>query len=463
MFYKIDESNTFPILYDQKNQVDIRPNQIINDIREFLQNFISNKKALCFIYCDQSYDTVLAYISLLNSKHAIFMGDSGQNKELKRANISIYKPKWIWSPVPLDWIKDYSLKSQSFKYLYERVESCDYKIDTKLKILLSSSGSTGSPKMIRLSEKNLQSNASSIVKYLKINNKDISITTLPLHYSFGLSVLNSFLETKAKVVLTNESLLSRSFWSVFKNQKVSFLAGVPYTYDILLKLNFFKMDISNLNYLVQAGGKMEIEKTKFINMESKKNNINFYVMYGQTEATARISYVPPNRLQEKIGSIGISIPGGELSLKKKKDGVEEGELIYKGPNVMLGYSNSISDLAISDVNKSILNTGDLAYKDKDGFYYLIGRINRFVKLYGLRVNLDEVEMLISEKLGCVCICFEKNEYLEIRIESNNKNYLEKTKLILKDFYNLRYLNIVIKLVKKIPRNNVGKVLYSNLS
>ena len=462
MFYQIDKSLNKTIFYDQKNHQEISSNKLISDIELFLDGFSVPDKSLCFIYCDQSYSTVLAYLSLLNSKHAIFLGDSKQKLELKNRIINTYKPRWIWSSNSMGSIEGYTFIKHHVNYLYVRSDKNNYPIHKDLKLLLSSSGSTGSPKMVRLSEKNLQSNASSIVKYLNINNLDITITSLPFNYSFGLSVLNSFLEADAKIILTNESIISRSFWELFKDKKVTFIAGVPYTFDILLKLNFEKMVLPNLNCMVQAGGRLSTDKISIFEKEARSKNFNFYVMYGQTEATARISYVPPKKLKEKPGSIGIPIPGGTLDIKTNSDKAEEGELVYEGPNVMLGYASSILDLANGDELKGRLLTGDLARKDKDGFFYLTGRLNRFLKLYGLRINLDEVEDFLNKKLICAAVCFGNDDCLQIRIESNKKKLIEKTLLLLKSFYGLHHSKIQILLINKIPRNESGKIQYGQL-
>jgi len=463
MFYQINKSLNRTIFYDQKNNQEISSNKLLGDIENFLRGFDTENKSLCFVYCDQSYSTVLAYLSLLNSKHAIFLGDSKQNIELKNKTINTYKPRWIWSSSSMGSIEGYVFIKHHINYLYVRSDNNNYPIHKDLKLLLSSSGSTGSPKMVRLSEKNLQSNASSIVKYLNLNNSDITITSLPLNYSFGLSVLNSFLKVNAKIILTNESIISRSFWDLFKHKKVSFLAGVPYTFDILLKLNFEKMVLPNLNCMVQAGGRLSTDKIKIFEREAINKNFNFYVMYGQTEATARISYLPPKKLKEKIGSIGIPIPGGSLDIKTNLNNTEEGELVYEGPNVMLGYANSISDLASGDELKGKLYTGDLAKKDKDGFFYLTGRLNRFLKLYGLRINLDEAEEFLNKKLNCLAVCFGDDECLQIRIESNKQNLIEKTLLLLNSFYGLHHSKINALLINKIPRNKSGKIQYGQLS
>ncbi|MDC3204466.1 AMP-binding protein, partial [Pelagibacteraceae bacterium] len=310
--------------------------------------------------------------------------------------------------------------------------------------------------------RNLQSNASSIVNYLQISTFDKAITSLPLHYSFGLSVLNSFLEANAEVVLTSDSILTKGFWKTFKEQNVSFFAGVPFSFEILSQLRFKNMQLPSLNCLVQAGGRLTPDKIKIFEKIAKEKKSKLFIMYGQTEATARISYVPPEKLKDKSSSIGIAIPDGKLYLKLKTEDSEEGELIYEGPNVMLGYANSIKDLALGDQMGGRLPTGDLATKDEDGYFYLTGRMKRFLKLYGLRFNLDEAESLLNKELNCPTICFGNDECLQIRIASHHANYVEKATEIISKSYGIHHTKLHVKLIEEVPRTSSGKIKYSDL-
>ena len=187
------------------------------------------------------------------------------------------------------------------------------------------------------------------------------------------------------------------------------------------------MDTPFLKTITQAGGKLNDE----LNLEFSKycNNTNkrFFVMYGQTEATARMSYLPHENSIDKLGSIGIPIPGGEFSLiNKDMQKVNKpntvGELIYKGKNVSLGYASCIADLKKGDENKGILHTGDLATRDVDGYYYIVGREKRFVKLFGNRVNLDETERLIKV-ITPDCACIGVNDKMIIFI--TDKKFMQR--------------------------------------
>ena len=450
------------IFFDQKSNQEVDSFQLSDDIENFLKNFLIQEKSLCFIFCDQTYSTVLAYLSLLNSNHATLLCDANQFIDFKKKLISLYQPRWIWSPNLIDGMDNYHLVEHSVGYLYKRKVENNYNINKELKLLLSSSGTTGSPKLIRLSAKNLQSNASSIVNYLNIRTTDKAITSLPLHYSFGLSVLNSFLEANANVVLTGDSIVSKRFWQTFKEQEVSFLAGVPFSFEMLNQLRFEKMHLPSLSCLVQAGGRLAPDKIEIFEKIAKEKKTNFYVMYGQTEATARISYVPPERLKDKYGSIGIAIPDGKLYLEFIDESFKEGELIYEGPNVMLGYANSIEDLALGDQMEGKLQTGDLAKKDEEGYFYLTGRIKRFLKLFGLRFNLDEAEVLLSKELNCSTICFGNDDCLQIRIESHNMCLIKKAIEIINNVYRIHHSKVNVQLIDQVPRTSSGKIKYDKI-
>jgi acyl-coenzyme A synthetase/AMP-(fatty) acid ligase len=256
-----------------------------------------------------------------------------------------------------------------------------YDIHPDLALLLATSGSTGSPKLVRLSRRNLESNADAIIDYLGIKASDRAITSLPMHYSYGLSVINSHLRAGASVVLTDRSLMDADYWRLIQRHEVTSLTGVPYSYEILLKLRIERLNMPAVKTMTQAGGKLAADKIKLVVEACTKKGIRFFAMYGQTEATARISYLPCELTAEKAGSIGIAIPGGELWVEDARGqritqpGVT-GQLVYRGPNVSLGYAASFRDLATGDTNRGVLKTGDLATFDDHGYFSIVGRLSR---------------------------------------------------------------------------------------
>ena len=332
--------------------------------------------------------------------------DSNIDKNSFEKLVSIYEPRYLWVPESDLYFSKFGKIIYSLEN-YNLIKIDEYpnqSLNSKLRLLLTTSGSTGSQKLVRLSDQNLFSNAQSIINYLSLDVNEKPITTLPMHYSFGLSIINSHLISGATILLTKRSLFEKNFWEFFHSSNPTSISGTPYIFDILNKLRFFKKDFSSVKTITQAGGKLNIEMNELILDYCDKNNKKFYVMYGQTEASPRISYLPPQNSRKKIGSIGIPIPDGKLSLidsnkKEIKTPGEQGELVYYGKNVCLGYAHSKKDLDKGDENFGTLYTGDIAKKDIDNFFYIVGRKNRFVKLFGHRFNVDDFEVILRSLIS----------------------------------------------------------------
>ncbi|MDW3213851.1 MAG: AMP-binding protein [Ilumatobacteraceae bacterium] len=275
-------------------------------------------------------------------------------------------------------------------------ETAQVELHPDLAILVSTSGSTGSPKLARLSHRNLLSNAESIADYLRLTPDDRGITSLPLHYCYGLSVLHSHLLVGASVVLTDTSVVDPCFRTALFEHGVTNLAGVPHTYEMLDRASPDELAASSLRLLTQAGGRMAPEAVTRWAERVAGWGAEFVVMYGQTEATARIAYLPPELTLRRPSAIGRPIPGGSLELRPV-DGQpgDVGELVYRGANVMMGYAGELDDLALGHTLDE-LATGDLArYHAEDDVYEIVGRRSRFVKPFGLRIDLDEVESQLA--------------------------------------------------------------------
>jgi acyl-CoA synthetase (AMP-forming)/AMP-acid ligase II len=287
-----------------------------------------------------------------------------------------------------------------------------------LNLLLTTSGSTGSPKLVRLSGSNLISNAWAIAEYLAIGSGQRCVQTLPFHYSYGLSLINSHLFSGAAVVLTGHSFMRPEFWRVVADEKCTSFAGVPYMYETLYRLRFDPAVHSSLKTYTQAGGALKPDLIRHYGEKIHKGRSRFFIMYGQTEATARISYVPPDMLMNKIGSIGVAVPGGELALEGEA-GISE--LVYRGPNVMMGYSEGYRCLAKGDELDGVLRTGDLATVDDDGFFSITGRIKRIAKLFGQRVNLQDVELEVEKLAGTSVAVVAPDGELFIAVVNNHEH------------------------------------------
>jgi acyl-CoA synthetase (AMP-forming)/AMP-acid ligase II len=265
-----------------------------------------------------------------------------------------------------------------------------------LALLLSTSGSTGAPKLVRLSHDNVISNAAAIGDYLGLGPADRGITSLPLHYCYGLSVLHSHLLAGAAVVLTTASVVDPCFGAAMRAGGVTNVAGVPHTFELLERAGPELVHTPSLRFMTQAGGRMRPDRVREWAARCERWGAELFVMYGQTEATARMAYLPPDLVADHPDAVGRPIPGGELELRPvagQPDGV--GELVYRGPNVMLGYATQQDDLALG-ATLDELATGDLArYDETADVYTIVGRRSRFVKPFGLRIDLDAVEAALA--------------------------------------------------------------------
>lgn len=423
-------------------------------------------KCLVFSVCKNSLESVIGYIGFLRAKAVPVLISDNINRELFDGLLEIYRPKYIWLPNDkAEIMKNCSLVYRYVNYVLLKTSYCiDYSLYEDLALLLTTSGSTGSPKLVRLSYTNINSNTDSIAEYLSITQPDRPITTLPMSYSYGLSIINSHLRKGCAIILTGKTLMNRTFWELFKANHATTFGGVPYTYEILKKLRFFTMKLPSLKVITQAGGRLGRELTQEFAECCQQKGIRFFVMYGQTEASPRLSYLPSEYAIEKAGSIGIAIPGGTFWLEDDDGNVINdpdtvGELVYKGKNVFMGYASSYADLCKGDEYKGILKTGDMAKRDGDGFYYIVGRKKRFLKLFGNRVSLDEVEQLLKSA-GYDCACTGEDDNLKIFVTSQENH--EKIKSYISEKISINHAGFTIKYVEAIPRSESGKALYYTL-
>jgi acyl-coenzyme A synthetase/AMP-(fatty) acid ligase len=287
-----------------------------------------------------------------------------------------------------------------------------------------------------------------------------------MSYSYGLSVINSHLLKGATLVLTNSSFVLRDFWDTFRENRCTSFAGVPYSYQLLKKINFANIELPTLRTMTQAGGRLSEGFIKYFYNLSSEKGFDFYVMYGQTEATARISYVPKSMLVKKAGSIGIPIPGGIMKVYDGKKEIfssdTEGELVYSGPNVMLGYADSRYKLSLGDELHGELHTGDLAKKDSDGYFYITGRMKRFIKIFGLRLNLDDVEKMVENNFNCAAACFGSDEHLKILLTPDNPDLAVKVSHFISEKYKIHHTALTVQTADSIPTTQFGKKDYKAL-
>jgi acyl-CoA synthetase (AMP-forming)/AMP-acid ligase II len=364
----------------------------------------SKKLAFCFL--PNSADAIIDMLALLEASHVVALLDPTLPASMCVSLFSSYEPDFVLGAdcpaVETAMCLPKARKSpRSGRLHFIRLDHAAGRTDIhpELSLMLSTSGSTGSPKFVRLSHQNITSNAAAIAQVLEIGETERVLAHLPLHYSFGFSVISSHLSSGASVVPTSESLASGAFWKLFREHHCTALPGVPSHFDILKRLDIDRLRVPTLVRLMQAGGRMRPEMIKDFAAKMSARSGRLYVMYGQTEASPRITTLPAEEALSNLGSVGPALPGGRLEIRDEKGGHLPsgaiGEVVYFGPNVMMGYATSRAELAHGYQLKDGLHTGDLGYLDDRGYLTLSGRANRFAKVHGIRVSLDEVERMLS--------------------------------------------------------------------
>lgn len=434
---------------------------------EQLKNHLPHRGLICCL-CTNTIGSLVGYLSGFSAHSPLILLDGERDNQYIDSYIEKYFPEYLWLPSErqLDFLGSVIYETYGYSLIM-----MDYgnnwhstPLNDKLSLCLTTSGSTGSPKLVRLTEDNLKANAESIAEYLHIDENERPITTLPMYYSFGLSVINSHLIKGATILLTGANVFSKVFWDFFKKTLPTSMAGVPFTYEMLEKMGLFQMELPSLKTMLQAGGKLNakiVERYVAFASETKRE---FIVMYGQTEAGPRMSYLPFEKAHDKPSSIGIPIPRGEFRLYDTNDeeinlSNVEGELIFKGASVSMGYAEKREDLSKGDENDGLLRTGDVAYRDTEGFYYITGRLKRFVKIWGNRYNLDAIEQLIKPITpDCACVGNDSKVYVFIV----DFAYSESVNQIMSKTLNLDKSCYKIIVIDCIPKASSGKIDYTVL-
>lgn len=390
-------------------------------------------------------ETVAAYLGALRHGHAVMMLDASLAPEVYGKIVETYRPNLLFDSAEDGGWRPFDPEPAE--------------LHASLALLLGTSGTTGDRKMVRLSLENLHANCGSILRYLPIGGDDRVTAHLPLHYSYGLSVLHTHLAKGATVVLGGEmSILSRAFWERFERYRITNFNGVPYHYEMLLRAGFLEREYPHLRFMTQAGGKLLKERVERFSTHLKSRGVDFYVMYGQTEATARIAYVPPASLPKKAGAIGLPIPGVSLSVESGADAEHPAELVCEGPNVMLGYAKCREDLALGDVLGGRLRTGDIGYRDSEGYFYVTGRSKRFIKMHGHRVSLDHIEQILRGE-GYEILCGGEDDRLLLVTRKEEEKELKEAVARLFGFY---HRSVKVVKVDAFPVKPTGKIDYGAL-
>lgn len=435
-------------------------------ILSFAEKFKESVKgrALMFILSRNCVGAAVGYLGAMVNHVVPLMLGAGMDQGLLETLTDIYCPAYIWKPMEMVGETE-NILLQGYRYALVATGLPSYPMYEELSLLLTTSGSTGSPKLVRHSYGNLEAQARNISAFFELDSTERPMVDLPIHYTYGLSVLNSHLYSGATVLLTGMNVLNPEYWDFLKRERASSFTNVPYSYEILKKLRVFRMDLPYLKTFSQGGGKLNEGLHREFAEYAQNTGRRFIVTYGQTEGSARMAWLPPECALEKCGSIGKAIPNGKLYIVDEDGRVIDtpdtiGEMVYEGPNVTLGYAETREDLTLGDERHGVLYTGDMVKMDSDGFFYIVGRKKRFLKLWGYRVGLDECENIIKRAFDVECACVGDDQCMQIYV--NSRQDMDAIRRYIADKTGINSSAFQVHYIEALPRNEAGKVLYSQL-
>jgi len=425
-----------------------------------------DERDFVFVLCENTVACAAFFCATIEAKVVPLLLNAAIDQDMLKRYIDLYRPGYIFKPKTTviddahDIVKEYS------NYELLKTGHSRFRLHKDLSFLLPTSGTTGNPKLVRHTYDNLSISTKNVARVFDIKNNEYAMLSLPMHFTQGLSVLCSSLYSGASVFLTDLPISSREFWNIMKDEEITSFSGVPYSFEILDKLRFYKMDLPALKVINQGGGRMPDELFSKLATYAADTGRKFYATYGASETTSRMSCLMPEFTLCKCGSIGIPLPDYEMWLADDNDEKitthgTTGELIFKGGNVTMGYANAPEDLSKGDEWNGVYRTGDIAYSDEDGFYYIVGRISRFIKIFGHRVNLDETERLVKEEFEGEFACVGSDN--ELHVFTVDKKINEKdVRVFLKDKLKVNISAFKVVYIEEIPRKRNNKIDYSKL-
>ena len=423
-------------------------------------------RELVFCLCENRVASLAGFLALYDCHDVCLLLSAAIDQGLLATLQETYRPSYFWMPEAKNETFHFEVAFSYKGYVLCKTGQQAPAMHPDLSMLMTTSGTTGSPKLVRHKYGNIESNARNVASVFGWTEKERGIIDLPMQYTMGLNVILSHLYAGATVLLAEANLMSPKFWTFIKEQKGTNFTGVPFSYEILKKLRFMRMDMPYLQTMAEGGGKLPDTLFQEFADYAAASGKRFFATFGTTETSARLAYLPPTEATTHIGSIGRSIPEGHLYLVDDEgneitENETDGELRYEGPNVTMGYATCIEELQGGDDFKGLYSTGDIARRDADGYFYIVGRKKRFLKLYGLRVSLDQSERIISEHFGIECACTGDDSQMHIYI--TEPSLQEEVLNLIVEKTGLKAKSFDVRLLESLPRFESGKINYRQLA
>ena len=435
MFLNLDQHELSKIAIKDDSGYQVTYQEILDTINAFAA--LELPRCVLFSLCENCAGSLIGYLAFENNGQVPLLLSASLDAELRGNLAAAYQPCYYWAP-----------ERKAEELGGEQVFS----------------GSTGSPKLVRHKYGNLEANAENAAKAFSWTGDEVGICDLPMNYTMGLNVINSLLYVGASVLMIKANLMDPAFWEFIKVNEGTNFCGVPFSYEVMRRVGFDKMDLPKLYTLAEGGGKLTDKMFNWIASYAKSSGKRFCATFGTSETSARMAFLDPELALEKVGSIGKAIPNGELFLFDEvagDDGTATGELSYRGPNVTMGYALCKEDLQKGDEFCGEYHTGDIAKRDADGFYFVIGRKGRFLKLFGLRVSLDETERILKTQYPAadfVCTGDDKR----MNIFCTDPALKDGIIPFISGKTNLHNSAFRVIILEEIPRNDYGKIKFAEL-
>ncbi|MDE6295612.1 MAG: AMP-binding protein [Muribaculaceae bacterium] len=420
------------------------------------------ERSLMFVLTENNVGGIAWVMAAIISGNVPLILNAHTDEALLDTLLDTYRPQYIVAPAEGENAD--GLLTQ-YGYTITNLDNEPAELNPMLSHLLPTSGSTGSPKLVRHMYENIEAAALNISTFFRLTSSDRPFMVLPLYYTMGLSMVFSHLKVGATILITDLKMTDPGFWKFLKEQEATSFTGVPFSYEVLDKLRFTRMKLPHLTLLTQGGGKMPAELNLKFAEYCRDNGKRWVATYGQSEGTARMAWLPEEYALPNPGSIGIAVPNGELSLRDNEgnfitESPATGEMCYRGRNVTMGYARQRADLALGDERHGFLPTGDIAYRDEDGFYYIKGRMGRFLKIFGNRIGLDECDHILRSALSCDCATTGTDDKIIVYITDpvQSDNALQALLKAVKVPANV----IEVRTIAELPKNEAGKILYAKL-
>lgn len=464
MFLNIDKHDQDKVAIRDDSGYSLTYADACRTVEEF--KALNLPRSVIFCLCENCAGSLIGYMAFENNRQVPLLLSAGLDEELRSRLESMYTPGYYWVPERREQeIKGEKIYS-AYGYVLLKTEYEPYPLNDKLSMLLTTSGSTGSPKLVRHKYGNLEANAENVAKVFAWRpDEENGICDLPMNYTMGLNVINSHLVVGASVLMVKANLMDPGFWEFIKANGGTSFCGVPFSYEVMRRIGFDQMDLPRLRTLAEGGGKLTDKMFRWIATYARDSGKRFCATFGTSETSARMAFLNPDLALDKIGSIGKAIPNGELFLldeTSEEDGSTTGELGYRGPNVTMGYACCREDLMKDDEFCGEYHTGDIARRDAEGFYFIIGRKGRFLKLFGLRVSLDETERILKTQYpNADFVCTGDDQ--RMNIFCTDEAIRDEVVPFISAKTNLYKSAFRVIVIDTIPRNEYGKVRFAELN